>query len=674
MNYQVHYAALRALLMLPRVFASPHIRFQLQLEPRVGRESPTEWDLAFEPGRLLVEAKLRPTKQDVLSWLQRSRASIEGGETGRRFRLLAGVSEGRHVRHLRALIRLSKEAGSDASRFEQLLGYESESYDELLTEIGTNRLSVLKHLDIEVASPESIKEQIDALASLFAGQSFSQLRDHLFRRIAHGLENRITIDLRDELTAFEEAHGALSVPQFTEPENLDNVAGEALYLLQSCQKPLPRSVLAEVLGIGREQLSEALKQLTNTGVVVFSSDTVAVKPLPRRVSSKTGDDRRVLLVRALTQFVGSLPLLDTRVRDQVANLCHLATRTAADCKEAVAGVFMGIDKHLKQLGDKHIVLEMAKVSIAAARAALIRSEEIARGEAHALICGESWVYQRVGRLDEARHLAEESFERGQAIGWTRNDAFCEKCIGRLCRMMAEIAVDPLEKARLLNESAYRLERAIELFSSLNSFGPKSTEVGECHSLLGRTLMLMDEITAANERVAKAQELITLDDSKEGMDLLILRGELAAREGDSQAAEHFFDTVLSDNSLDVVRTEMRARAHVQRARVRLVQRKVDGADADYHAAENIWRGLQEQHAAATPAIERMLMHMVLPPERLSQIRTQRPEVAAIALRLHAEKLAQLQTGSSRRARDAGDPYWEQLIKEARKQWVLEGIEW
>jgi hypothetical protein len=45
-----------------------------------------------------------------------------------------------------------------------------------------------------------------------------------------------------------------------------------------------------------------------------------------------------------------------------------------------------------------------------------RTEEFVRYEAQALICGVSWVYQRIGRLSEAKVEAEKSHRLGQDIG------------------------------------------------------------------------------------------------------------------------------------------------------------------------------------------------------------------------------------------------------------------
>src|SRR5206468_2880638 len=98
---------------------------------------------------------------------------------------------------------------------------------------------------------------------------------------------------------------------------------------------------------------------------------------------------------------------------------------------SVADVYFKIEKLLKRRGDKHLVLQTAQLAIDASRRAHLRTPDIAKYEAHALICGQSWVFQRIGRLPEARIAAEKSLQLGVDIGWERNTAYCTKCLGRL---------------------------------------------------------------------------------------------------------------------------------------------------------------------------------------------------------------------------------------------------
>jgi len=145
-----------------------------------------------------------------------------------------------------------------------------------------------------------------------------------------------------------------------------------------------------------------------------------------------------LLCRALEALLRFIECYkyNTRARDQLQNALALARQCAEARPKSVAAVFMTLDKLLKNWGDKHLVLEIADLCIGAARCAPRTRREV-EGEAQALICGRSWVFQRIGRLTEALIEAEKSLQLGKDIGWERDTVYCKKCMGRLYRMMAE---------------------------------------------------------------------------------------------------------------------------------------------------------------------------------------------------------------------------------------------
>lgn len=114
----------------------------------------------------------------------------------------------------------------------------------------------------------------------------------------------------------------------------------------------------------------------------------------------------------------------TNMLNQVSNAVALARACDRKHPKLASSVFPRLDKYLKDRGDKHLVLEAAELSIAAARGA--RDEDVARNEAKTLICGRSWVFQRIGRLDEAEVAGSKSLELGESIPWPRNTAYCQK--------------------------------------------------------------------------------------------------------------------------------------------------------------------------------------------------------------------------------------------------------
>ena len=111
--------------------------------------------------------------------------------------------------------------------------------------------------------------------------------------------------------------------------------------------------------------------------------------------------------------------------------------------------------------------------------------------------------------------------------------------------------------------------AIEHFGLLIEFGPEDPEVGDCFSLLGRTYLELNDLTAAESAIHRAKTLLINETSKDFIDLLILKGdvEVAALE-----------TTAAIRPRDVAGIGSRHRAL---ARGRGVARARDDHDRDEH---------------------------------------------------------------------------------------------
>ena len=156
-----------------------------------------------------------------------------------------------------------------------------------------------------------------------------------------------------------------------------------------------------------------------------------------------------------------------------------------------------------------------------------------RDKAQTLICGLSWVYQRVDKLHRAREYGEESLSLGDDLGWQRNTAYCHKCLGRLARMEAEKTTDPNGRKRLLDESIALLKSAIPLFEQLTdeNMGPNCEDVGESWSLQGRTHMVAGDRKLARDAVREAYRILDkFHGSKAWAESVILDGELSLAAG------------------------------------------------------------------------------------------------------------------------------------------------
>jgi tetratricopeptide (TPR) repeat protein len=258
-------------------------------------------------------------------------------------------------------------------------------------------------------------------------------------------------------------------------------------------------------------------------------------------------------------------------------------------------VFRKLEKLLKRTGHKYLVLDLAELTIKAA-SHQPRSVEDARAQAHALICGSSWAYQRIGDLDTARTLARQSLTLGDDLSWDRNTAFCLKCEGRIMRLQAERT--PSQRSSLLTASAESINTAIQKFISMSEIGPTHPEVGDCFSLLARTYLVAREYDKAQAALRKAYELIPPNGSKDHLDLLILTGDLYAATGDKEAAERTYGEALDlPEAQDVQVSEIFARGHYQRGWIRERLQRPSQATKDYECAAKLWLHLEEFEQSA-----------------------------------------------------------------------------
>src|SRR5262249_30035188 len=150
------------------------------------------------------------------------------------------------------------------------------------------------------------------------------------------------------------------------------------------------------------------------GAVLVEQGKWKLAPLPVSLPHASGDVCARGL-KAILSFIENNRYQD-EARRQVHNAIALARVCASEHPEAAARMFIAIDKPLKSWGDKHLVLDAAELVIGCARRVPSRGRAEVEGEAQAMICGESWALQRIGRLDEARVAAERSQKLGEDIG------------------------------------------------------------------------------------------------------------------------------------------------------------------------------------------------------------------------------------------------------------------
>lgn len=412
------------------------------------------------------------------------------------------------------------------------------------------------------------------------------------------LKSATYYDLSNE-DGYRALHRALTnQPRITRPPlgsmvrrlpDLERCESQVAALLRLCPDPLPFDVVARGVEQTVAELTTELQRVARTSIVKISSETIELQDrsadgIPVPPSNVVGS-----ALGAALDFVGNHR--DATGRAQMMNIIELAR--AADTRTAsiqVSRTFRSVQSWLKSSGDKRLVLEVARLSIEASRVSG-RGREQVKDEAVAAICGVSWVYQRTGRLSEARVEAERSRKLGLDIHWNRNTAFCNKCLGRLARMESEAVQKSHRRTELLNESVRLLRKAIDGFTKLEL----DAEVGDCYSLLARTHLAAGDRQSARDAMKQADERLVDSANKDYLDLQIVKGDLM-RYRDRGSAEALYTDVLSTNGHnDAQKSEIVARAYLHRGRVRIASRDSDGALTDFKQAAKIWDDLEDPTA-------------------------------------------------------------------------------
>ncbi|HEX2093671.1 MAG TPA: tetratricopeptide repeat protein, partial [Longimicrobiaceae bacterium] len=265
-------------------------------------------------------------------------------------------------------------------------------------------------------------------------------------------------------------------------------------------------------------------------------------------------------------------------------------------------------------------------------------------------------------------------ETAEKLGAEINLAFGKKCMGRLYRLDAERFPAGNERNQRLYQSVGLLEDAIECFSRLPEYGPDHPEVGDCYSLLGRTYLAFGRLTEADKAVRQAETRLRDPASKDYLDLQILLGDLEAVRSSYDNADRYYRQVTDREGVnDPERSEMRARAYLQRGRNALRQGHRPAATAYLKRAAEIWHSLGEPKAAAEAELE--LLNLESPPDDYLQAVQGKPAYVRVEVWKRDEK-RRLEAASARNARRNEPPrsYWAQLVRQVEGDAAVNMIEW
>ena len=580
------------------------------MEPRLPTHDgfATCWDVRLSHPDRVTEAKLKPKRGDIIAWLDRIDAATHHQQQTLEFEMFYGRGASPLLAAIEKLCRIAKEAGRNIDHFRQLLALERDSATETVLQHLTTQphLSLLR-VRLVPCDPHSLRDGIQfRLRQLVRQPDRAQLYNFLFAKFTKGLEQRATYRVRDLI---QEANGdriEFFAPPPSLPTHLPSVLSAAIYVLQHCETGLPTEVLAGAVGSTAPEIDERLSAHSGASGLAQHEGCWHIGPIRPFMFHDDGARLMAAALRQLLDFIGRHKK-NAVGRRQVPNAIALAKICATDDHELVSSLFWRLDKLLKRTGNKHLVLEVANMSLEAARRPP-PTEVKTKGQAVALICGVAWVFQRIGRLAEARAAGEKSLQLGRDIEWYRNTAFCLKCLGRLFRMEAEQHSRHEPKFHeLLNASVNYLERAIDGFPNATELNEadRSGEVGDCQSLLARAHLVRGELQKATAAAREAIQRITDASSKDYADLQILLGDLALERHDADGAVRFYDDAIkAAGSEDAEKSEIAARACFQKG-------LATKSNVAFDAAAEIWTKLEEDELAAEASWHSMLLTRRVP---------------------------------------------------------------
>jgi tetratricopeptide (TPR) repeat protein/alpha-ketoglutarate-dependent taurine dioxygenase len=629
--------------------------------------------LSVQPSQTYINIKLNPTRRDIEEWLKRVRD--ESGESSKTFRFVYGIRSNALLGRIDQLIRIAKEAKGIKQKFEKLLEIERIKDAEFIcNKLGSDAHGVLTRMELRLMSQENLDESIEDRTFLLAGSLASQrMSDLVFEKLKSESVEAHTVSLDNIIE--ELITEDILLQRSFEPvvSTYGKVLNSALCLLQTCEGPIPLEVIAAGCEVPVDELSGDLKPLVEAGIAAIDDGLWSVKTLPSGVVIPNSER---LFPKALTSLLNYIDDYqnDDEAFKQVDNAIALARKCATSDPKVVAPTFMKLDRHLKRRGDKHLILEVAELSISAARRIKPRERSDGEAETRALICGVSWVYQRLpDHLDKARVAYDQARHLAQSMHLDESLAYCAKCLGRYHRLVAEQSVPGRDENLRLSEA--RLTEALERFSQLSAFGPEDHEVGDCYSLLARTYLVWKKFESAWDALDKAKPILSeRKTSKEYLDFLILTGELTAKTDKYLALSYFDEALAIPSRVDFPSTEMRARAFRQRGLLLARMSRNDEALIDLRKASNIWRELNEISSASLAEWDIIKIEQKIPQSTFALLKAYRPSVRVRAVTQHFHRMSRRGSSYVSSRVEADQRYWRQLIKEAEEADALENTEW
>jgi tetratricopeptide (TPR) repeat protein len=596
-EYQIECATLKTLNLIEEQLGQPLRRAFIALEPRVVHQGAvTRWDVRSDPPSVLSEAKANLTKCELEEFLDRlSKTDSFAGSV----ELVFAVCSTPLLSAVKRLSQLAIECGRDASKFDELVTRERIPQAQfVLGKLGPSGRTLLPQIVFENLPEGLLKRETESRCRLLCSEHPAGLLDSVSRHLRDAAKLRRQLDIGELVNSIEKEGLTLTRPTKIELHEIAPEALSALAMLEAASNGLPEEVVVDLTETSAAQL---MNLLSGVNWVSTSDRMWRLRSLPFKVPVQ---NRSELLCRTFESLLNFLNRneTDNRAESQVLNALSFARMTLNSRPALSLPFFQAAEHVVKNLGDKHLLLEISYLCIdASTHGAGIDAESCARARAQAMLCGTSWVYQRTDRLQEARVWAEKSLKLGEDIGWERNTAFAKKCMGRLERMEAEHhQIKSEDRARLTEASVVKLREAIDIFPSVTELGPldRDRQIGDCYSLLARTYLTARKRSETEDALRQAYQFLTRRWPKEFSDLLILEGDYEVTWGSRDQAEIRYSEVIETLSRDSrEHSEIYARALSGRARNRFKLGMKRAALSDFERAGAIWRELGEHEEAA-----------------------------------------------------------------------------
>jgi tetratricopeptide (TPR) repeat protein len=649
----------------------------LSTEPRSsGVNGQIAFDIGLNEANRQLEVKLAPTRSDIQDFVDSVADDPRSTDRTTTFELVHGRLS-RAAADLTEIARAAREA-ADPSHFLSLLTNLSDSQHELVSRLGVHSWARASQIKVTYLPESTARLQVEWITDRLYGEASARAaRDHLSVRFAAAAAKRETFDVRtlhdDLASAGVHSHFA-PVADLT---GLSTHIQDAIAILAALDVPVPLFVVSTVVGVDEHKLAADLDAFVAWGSVDGSRALL----LTISIDGVSHSRRELLLAEALKEL---LDIAQDRSRrslaiTQIRNITRLAEDLAVSRPALVSSVYPLAEKLFKTTGNLQLALTTARLSLRASgrpptRESVVSNQQL-RDRAQTLICGESWVLQRVGELDEADRLASESLALGEHLGWDRNTAYCLKCRGRLLRMRAEL-LDGTERQHLLEESERSLLKAIDRFSDAAEFGPDDPEVGDCFSLLARTFLVAGKRSAAWRALLQGQNLLERErGQKDWADAQILEADLLVGDGDYPGAIRRLDEVLElfPASADSDATEIAARALVARARTR-EGRDPKRSGKDYEIAASLYERLEDYRRADEITWAKLVIMGAVPPDIKPFLEDEDVQVRVAAVAVLERELMESSNRAVGQRRGISQAHVRQLLADARLDADRRNLRW